>query len=389
MRSIKRLGAALAATALAFSYLVLGSGALTASASPDIVGRVYVNDNTAGVNTVAGFAQHANGSLTPLPGSPYAVGGAGLGVSNGSQGALQISDDGRFLLAVDAGSNQISVVRIHSDGSLTPVAGSPVSSGGVEPVSIAVHGRLVYVANADDAGASYVGFTLSGTGTLTQLPNSTFLLPAGSQPGDVLFNGTGTRLIGARVGTSVIDSFVVGNDGHLTPAPGSPFAAQAEGPFGSAFLPTNPSRLYVSNAHAGAGNGSISAFRDTRDGTLVSIGSSPYPDFQTAPCWVDIAPDGRHLFTVNTGSSTVTSYTINPDGTLGLGNTTAFKSGASVGAFDLRISPDGRFAYVVLSRANQVAAFAVHGGTLTEIASSPATLPTGATAFGVVVQSLD
>ena len=47
-----------------------------------------------------------------------------------------------------------------------------------------------------------------------------------SQPGDVLFNGTGRKLAGTRVGTSLIDSFIVGGDGHLTAAPGSPFAAQ-------------------------------------------------------------------------------------------------------------------------------------------------------------------
>ena len=64
------------------------------------------------------------------------AGGAGTGQRTGSQGALQISDDGKYLLAVDAGSNQISVLRINSDGELRPVGGGPVSSGGVEPVSI-------------------------------------------------------------------------------------------------------------------------------------------------------------------------------------------------------------------------------------------------------------
>src|SRR5690348_16145298 len=72
-----------------------------------VIGHVYVNDNTAGTNTVAAFEQHLDGSLTPVPSSPFAVGGAGLGAGLGSQGSLQVSPDGRFLLAVDAGSNQI------------------------------------------------------------------------------------------------------------------------------------------------------------------------------------------------------------------------------------------------------------------------------------------
>ncbi|HEY8802279.1 MAG TPA: 3-carboxymuconate cyclase, partial [Candidatus Dormibacteraeota bacterium] len=75
-------------------------------------GHVYVNDNTAGVNTIGAFDRHADGSLTPIAGSPFAAGGQGTGTAVGSQGALQLSSDGRYLLAVDAGSNQISVLRV-------------------------------------------------------------------------------------------------------------------------------------------------------------------------------------------------------------------------------------------------------------------------------------
>ena len=73
--------------------------------------------------------------------------------------------------------------------------------------------------------------------------------------GDVFFNSTGDRLVGTRDATSLIDSFTVGHDGRLTAAPGSPYAAQSLGPIGSEFRPTNPSQLYISNAHAGAGPG--------------------------------------------------------------------------------------------------------------------------------------
>ena len=68
--------------------------ATAASAASGVVGQVYVNDNTAGVNTVAGFDRHADGTLTALAGSPFAVGGAGTGHGIGSQGALQFSATG-------------------------------------------------------------------------------------------------------------------------------------------------------------------------------------------------------------------------------------------------------------------------------------------------------
>src|SRR5438094_5376009 len=104
------------------STLVLSLGAAggAASAAPvsDVVGQVYVNNNTAGVNTISGLNRHLDGTLTPLPGSPFIAGGAGTGTITGSQGSLQKSADGRYLLAADAGSNQISVLRIRSDGSL-------------------------------------------------------------------------------------------------------------------------------------------------------------------------------------------------------------------------------------------------------------------------------
>ena len=85
------------------------AGSLTAThralAQSDIAGHVYVDDNSAPINTIAAFDRHADGSLTPLAGSPFVAGGTGANVP--SQGALQLSSDGRYLLAVDAGSNQI------------------------------------------------------------------------------------------------------------------------------------------------------------------------------------------------------------------------------------------------------------------------------------------
>ncbi|HSS92838.1 MAG TPA: beta-propeller fold lactonase family protein [Candidatus Dormibacteraeota bacterium] len=385
----KRIVASAGMAALAAAAaLSVSSPAL---ASDDVL-HVYVNDNTAGTNTIAAFNRHADGSLTPSAGSPFAAGGAGTGTIIGSQGALQVTGDGRYLLAVDAGSSQISVLRIRDDGSLRQVEGSPVSSGGIEPVSIAVHEGLVYVANEGNGvtGSNYTGFRLSGGGRLTPISGSTFTLPNTANPGDILFNSTGNKVVGVEVGTTVastfrIDSFVVGHDGLLTQAPGSPFLAQAPGPFGSEFSPTNPSHLYVSNAHGGGGNGSVSAFRVAKNGVLSSIGGSPYPDGQTAPCWVEISRDGRYLFTVNTGSTSISSYRIHADGSLTLRSTATFSSGGGIRPFDARLDPSGSHLYVVDAALKAVTAFAVDGGSLSELSTPPFALPTNATPFGIVV----
>lgn len=385
----KHLGAfVIPATVAASAAFMAGAAAAAPSA---VVGHVYVNDNTGGVNTVAGFDRHADGTLTPMTGSPFVAGGVGTGKGLASQGALQLSSDGHYLLAVDAGSNQVSVLRIKSGGSLKKVGGGPVASNGVNPVSIAVHGQFVYVANAGTAtstgGTNYTGFVLNPGGHLRPLAGSTVTLPDGSQPGDVLFSPDGSKLVGTRVGTSLIDSFSVSPGGLPTDATGSPFAAQGPGPFGSEFSPADSTHLYVSNAHGGVNVGTVSAFSDAADGTLESIGSSPVADHQTAPCWVEISHDGRYLFTVNTASQTISSYSIAADGSLSLLDSTAASIAAAVSPEDARLSPDGSSLWVVDPGADTISGFSVDGGTLTPVTSSPSAGPVGAAPSGIVVTS--
>jgi 6-phosphogluconolactonase (cycloisomerase 2 family) len=366
---------------------LLAAGPATASAAsaPDspVVGHTYVNDNTVGTNTVAAFDRHADGSLTPIPGSPFAIGGAGLGKGLGSQGALQSTPGGKYLLAVDAGSNEISVLRLDNRG-VPHLVGDPVPSGGVQPVSIAINpSGLTYVANVGNGGSNYAGFRFSQSGELTPIDGSTVSVPEGSGVGDVLFNTPGDRLVGTRDNPSLIDSFAVQPDGHLVAAQGSPFAAESLGPIGSAFRPTSPSQLFVSNAHAGAGNGTVSAFNVAKDGTLTSITGSPVPNFQTAPCWVEVSNDGKYLFSVNTASANVSSFSIAADGSLTLLGTTPLTNGS--GAVDARISRDGKFLSVTGGRGHVLSTFAVDGGNLTELASSPVALPAGGSPTGLVV----
>jgi 6-phosphogluconolactonase len=381
-----KLGFTVVAVLAAIASLIAAGGASASPPASNVVGHLYVNDNTTGGNTVAGFERHADGSLTPIQGSPFSVGGFGAGHADASQGSLELSADGRYLLAADAGSNQISVLRIRPDGSLQ--IADVTSSNGGNPVSIAVDGRLVYVANADAQNPNYTGFTLNQGGRLRPIPGSTVSLPAGSQPGDVLFNGDGTRLIGARVGSSEIDSFTVGADGLLTAAPGSPFEHQAGvfGQFGSEFSPIDPAQLFVSNAHTAANGpapGSVSAYTDAADGTLTPIGASPFANAGTASCWIEISHDGKYLFTVDTASSSVASYSIGADGTLtAIGNTPIRNSR---GAEDARLSPDGTTLWVVSGGTDTINAFSVDGGTLTELAGSPTAGSAGATPSGIVV----
>jgi 6-phosphogluconolactonase (cycloisomerase 2 family) len=250
-------------------------------------------------------------------------------------------------------------------------------------VSVAIHDSLVYVANAGPTDSNYTGFTLSPSGRLDTLTGSTVSLPDGSQPGDVSFNSTGANLIGARVGTSLIDSFSVGSNGLLTAAPTSPIAAQAAGPFGSDFNPANASQLFVSNAHQGAGQGSVSAFNTAGDGTLSAGSPTPSANGQSGTCWVDVNSTGTALFAVNTVSGTISSYSIGANGALTLAGTTSVSSQAGVGAVDLGLDPTGNTLWVDESKADAIGVFAVNGTSLTEL--PPVALPAGAAPAGIVV----
>ena len=375
MRLFSRMSipVALLAVAMAGPAVASAHGGRDWNRGPE---HVYLDGNTTGVNTIAGFVRNANGSLTPLPGSPFAAGGAGLaGIP--SQDAVKFADHGRYLLAVDAGSNQISVLRVGWDGSLTPVPDSPFASGGVEPNSIAVHGNRVYVSNV--GSPNYTGFFLTPWGQLRPIPNSTVTLPAGENTGDIVLNNEGTKLVGAVVGgttpgSSIINSFRVNWNGTLTAAPGSPYTAQGLGAFGSEFSPINPNQLFVSNAHNGPGLGTVSAFEDSWNGTLSSIGASPFADNQTAPCWLVVSHDGQRLYALNTGTGSVSSYSIAADGTLTLLTSTPLTnaSGAAITGTDVTVSNDDSTLYVNEAENGTVGAFAINsGGTVTQLPGSP------------------
>src|SRR5206468_3900582 len=87
--------------------------------------------------------------------------GSGLG----DQGGLALSRGGRWLFAVNAGSNELTVFRV-SDESTALTIIDKVSTVGKTPISVTIHKQLVYVLNAGDAvtPANIAGFRLSEDG---------------------------------------------------------------------------------------------------------------------------------------------------------------------------------------------------------------------------------
>src|SRR5918993_316648 len=112
-----------ATVALAF----LGVPAAGAMADP---GALYTQTNDPSGNVVQKFDRNARGELT-LAGTS-GTGGAGLAALGVRHGAVELSDDGSTVYAVNGGSNTISAFRVTRDGiALEDV----LSSGGVAPNS--------------------------------------------------------------------------------------------------------------------------------------------------------------------------------------------------------------------------------------------------------------
>jgi 6-phosphogluconolactonase len=118
-------------------------------------GAVFVQTNDAAANAVEAFGRDGMGGLGRVGSFP--TGGKGNGMPHlPSQGSVVVTQNGRRLLVVNAGSNDVSVFDIDENG-LALVGVTP--AGGDVPTSIAVHGDLVYVLSTGGASAgSIAGF---------------------------------------------------------------------------------------------------------------------------------------------------------------------------------------------------------------------------------------
>ncbi|HEX7772614.1 MAG TPA: beta-propeller fold lactonase family protein [Pyrinomonadaceae bacterium] len=333
-------------------------------------GAVFVLTNQVS-NAVAAFDRAPDGTLTAA--GTFSTGGSGNPVAQpgdpptdplASQGALILSDNNKFLFAVNAGSNEISVLSVGKD-ELTLV--DKVSSGGVRPISLTVHDDLLYVLN-EGGTPNITGFTISDKGELTPLPGSTRPLTGGStaDPAEVSFSNDGALLVVTEKAANLIDVYVVGSDGVAGPPTANP--SNGLTPFGFAFDQRN--NLIVSEAFGGAPNASAVSSYTTALSGMLTVVSGSIPDFQTAACWIVITNNGRYVYTSNTGTGAVSSYTLASSGALRLLNSAAANIGAMSAPIDMALNNGSRYLYVHAAGLQTVEAFRVEtDGSLTPIGS--------------------
>jgi 6-phosphogluconolactonase (cycloisomerase 2 family) len=334
-------------------------------------GVVFVQTNELTGNKIDVFDRGADGRLS-LAGA-FATGGLGGAAAPGtesdrlaSQGSLALTASGNTLIAVNAGSDTVTSFRVHGDRLQLR---SVVDSGGQFPNSVAVHGRLVYVLNAGGTGIVQ-GFWIHGSRLVPIAGSARSLGLANGNPpnfltapGQVGFTPDGGKLIvTTKASTSSIDVFEVESDGTLSAAPvANPSATPV--PFAFTFGPLG--RLVSGEA----GASSVTTYAIQPGGTLTDPKSQT--DGQAALCW--ILSVGGYDFVTNTGSNNVSSFRIDASGQPVLVAPIA----ASTHAGPIDLAASGGFLYVQTGSAGTIDEFAVQSdGSLVSL-GSVAGLPPG------------
>jgi 6-phosphogluconolactonase len=295
-------------------------------------GTVFVMSNAVAGNSVLAYHIGSGGALVPA--GHFATHGKGTGASLADAGSVVLAKDHRFLLVVNAGSNTVSVFHVGSPSTATPILSfvDKVSSRGVAPVGIAVHGSVVYVLNAGNAtkAGNVAGFLLADHGLLLPLPRSIQPLStsASTGPAQVGFNPAGTVLVVTEKNTNQIDTYPVNAWGIAQ----SPTFTTSNGttPYGFAFDPNGA--LLVSDAASDA----LTSYSVSSTGALTVV-TGALGDNQTAPCWVAVAHGGRLAYAADAHSNAISTYAVGPGGTLSL----LASAGATTGAADTDMAVGG------------------------------------------------
>jgi 6-phosphogluconolactonase (cycloisomerase 2 family) len=351
-----------AVLALFVAALAAAPAALAGGKAP----VVFVQTNELGGNHVVVYDRGADGRLSQA--GTYATGGNGGAAAPGtesdrlaSQGSLVYDAGHSLLIAVNAGSDSISAFKVQGDRlKLEDV----LPSGGQFPASIAVHGDLVYVLNSGGAGIVQ-GFRIQGHNLVPIAGSARSLALANgvppfflTSPGQAGFTPDGRKLLVTTKGsTSAIDVFSVQPDGRLSAAAVvNPSATPV--PFAFTFAPSG--RLVDGEA----GTSSVTTYAVQADGSLTDPKSQS--DGQVALCW--ITPARGFYYVANTGSNTLSGFTIAADGQPSLIGATGVVATTEPGPIDLAASGDGRFLYGETGVTSTVDEYQVgRDGTLTKL----------------------
>jgi 6-phosphogluconolactonase len=325
--------------------------------------------------TVSVFSiDSANGSLTPIAGSPFpAVGAQQLF-------AVAMSPTGKFLAVADGLASTVLIFSIDQNtGALTQVAGSPFATetdAGTSGVTFDKTGSYLYAANYTTSNIS--AFSVNpDTGALAAIAGSPFAAPDGAET--VAIDPSGKFALVAGFNAKAVAVYSVDPDsGALTQVAGSPFSTGAEDfPTDIAFG-SNGNFVYTPNIFI-TPDGSLSAFiLDPLSGKLEALAGSPFAIPENG--FITADQPGHFLFVTSLHDLSV--YSINASS--GLLKQIGSSYPLSVDTSDVAVERSGKFLYITDSTDDTITGYAIAAdtGALTVIPGMP--IPGGLYTYNIV-----
>ncbi len=357
--------------------------AFLALAAPAQAERTLFTANSGslgGLISITPFTVGADGSLTPH--KPVRT--------TARPDGLAVTPDAAFLYSATSQPAGVRGYAIGAGGTLTEVPGSPFASGGINTTGVAVTpaGDRLLVTNRGSAlnnsvdPGSIASYAIDpASGKLTPAAGSPFAVPSLEDPEGIAITPGGDRayVIGdaagatfdGRVGALAIDP----KTGVLTPLSGSPFDLGGAQPFPIVSSPSGD-RLFVGDVHGTLGNMISVLDVNGETGAIAPATGSPHPTAGTAPIGLAISPDGDELFSAERLAvqplGGLSAYSVGAKGELATIAGSPFN--AATGQYEAAAaSADGEHAYAhLLSDPGQVAGFSIGaGGTLAPLGGSP------------------
>lgn len=385
--NLRRVLATFALTIFAFGATVFAQeieqDSMSRGGNNRAAGAVFAMTNATEGNEIVVYERFSNGTINRL--RSVSTRGLGIGVDTDTQGPLRLSENNRYLYAVNPGSDNISVFEV--DG--TRLRFLQIIDAGDQPLSLTISGNLLYVLDGSVAEQGIMGFRIARNGTLTPLPDSFRMLSSPiAVPGEIKFSPDGRTILVTHKTTNVllspqnaIDAFSIGADGYATAMPirNASFGLR---PFSLEFR--SDGKLVVVEAfNAAMGLSAASSYQLNANGTI-SVISGSVPSGQTDICWVVITNDGRYVYTANFGSGTISSYSLSMSGNLTLLNGVAASTGDMSQPVDMDLSANGRYLYQLLRGTGAVAAFRIEAnGSLSSLGIVTGGLPVADGASGL------
>ncbi|MCS6803556.1 MAG: beta-propeller fold lactonase family protein [Acidobacteriota bacterium] len=321
---------------------------------------VYVNNETF-PNTVSAFRVNPDGSLAPVPGSPFATNDGKRANRLDGYSNATIAVKGNFLFALNPTSDSVSVFTIQSNGALTLVPGSPFPTGGQHPVALAVapNGELLFIVHFLNNVLSV--FRVSSGGQLTRAAGSPVSLRPMTFSSGLAIDSTGTRLfIGGFKKLGVYSVSAEGQVERLGDLIDTELSVQA-----IAITPNNRFVYAVGQDAEGIG-----AFRFSND-QLSPLAGAPFLDAGMGRLLgLAVNPAGDLLTTTSVGQAGVYLFRINANGSLRDAEGSPY-SIAVTRPQPICFNTRGTLAFTTDPTIRKIRVLQVDRRTFVEIASSP------------------